>query len=75
MATNHTREIYVGEPGVAGLLADGVFHYPLWSPDSEQVAFVVVTSRGLTLFLDDLSESTEAEFVPGPGASLDVLVV
>ena len=67
VATNHTREIYVGEPGVAGLLADGVFHYPLWSPDSEQVAFVVVTSRGLTLFLDDLSESTEAEFVLDQG--------
>jgi Tol biopolymer transport system component len=56
-------EIYAGEPGVPGLLAVGVVHYPQWSPDSERLAFVAVTSTGLNLFIDDLSDDVGAEFV------------
>ena len=56
-------EIYAGEPGVPGLLAAGVVHYPQWSPDSERLAFVAFTSTGLNLFVDDLSEDVGAEFV------------
>ena len=35
--------VHQGDPGFAGLLAEGVVHYPLWSPDSKKLAFVVVT--------------------------------
>jgi len=31
-----STEIYAGEPGVTGLLAEGVAHYPLWAPDSKR---------------------------------------
>ncbi|MCI0440592.1 MAG: hypothetical protein L0177_15875 [Chloroflexi bacterium] len=57
------HEIFAGEPGVVGLLAEGVVHYPLWSPDSQRVAFIAVTSRGLTLLLDDLADDSAAQFV------------
>ena len=66
--TQERRRIHVGEPGFAGLLADGVVHYPLWSPDSQQLAFIMVTpDTGLTLFLDDLGESPDSEFVLDQG--------
>ena len=66
--TEQRRRIHVGEPGFAGLLAVGVIHYPMWSPDSQQVAFIAVTRKsGLTLFLDDLGESPEAEYVLNEG--------
>ena len=61
-----THPIYQGEPGYAGLLADGVVHYPLWSPDSSKLAFVAVTERhGLSLFIDETASDA------GPGFVLD----
>jgi TolB protein len=60
---SQNREIYRSEPGIVGLLAEGVVHYPLWSPDSQQVAFISTTSRGLTLFIDDLNSSEEPQYV------------
>ena len=66
-ADGRTHEIYVGEPGTVGLLAEGVVHYPLWSPDGRRLAFIAVTSRGLTLLLDDLGKSTDSEFVLDQG--------
>ena len=42
-------------------------HYPLWSPDSTRVAFIAVTSQGLSLFLDDLTDSVEAAFILDQG--------
>jgi TolB protein len=66
--TDERRRIHVGEPGFAGLLAEGVIHYPMWSPDSQQVAFIAVTREtGLTLFLDDLGESPDSEYVLDQG--------
>ena len=65
--TGRISEIYAGEPGVAGLLAEGVVHYPLWSPDSRRVAFIALTSRGLTLLIDDLQDSANAEYVLDQG--------
>ena len=44
------RVVYASEPGQVGLLAQGVVHYPLWSPDSERLAFIATTSAGLSLF-------------------------
>ena len=58
------RPIYEGEAGFAGLLAEGVVHYPLWSPDSSKLAFVAVTrSSGLALFLVRVDASSVPEFV------------
>ena len=46
--------VHQGDPGFAGLLAEGVVHYPLWSPDSKKLAFVVVTrNHGLSLYVSD----------------------
>ena len=67
VASDLSHEIYVDEPGIAGFLAAGVVHYPLWAPDSNRLAFVAVTSSGLTLFLDDLGQSPEADPVLGDG--------
>ena len=61
------RELYVGEEGVAGFLAEGVVHYPLWSPDSTRLAFIAFTSQGLSLFLDDLTDSVEAALILDQG--------
>ena len=66
-ASSSLKELYVGEPGVAGLLAEGVVHYPLWSPDSTRVAFIVFTSQGLSLFLDDLTDSVGAALILDQG--------
>ena len=65
IADGTLRELYVAEPGAAGLLAEGVVHYPLWSPDGTHVAFLAFTSRGLTLLVDDLTDSD------GPAPILD----
>ncbi len=59
-ARRASREIYTGEPGVAMLLAEGVIHYPLWSPDSSRVSFIAGTAQGLTLFIDNLDEDVSA---------------
>ena len=59
----NSRVIFVGEPGVATLLAEGVVHYPLWAPNGERLAFIAGTSNGLTLFIDDLSSDPDAEHV------------
>ena len=66
-ASGSTREIYVSEPGIVGFLADDVVHYTLWSPDSSRLAIVVVTSRGLSLLIDDLGHSAGADFVLDQG--------
>ena len=60
-------ELYVSEPGASGLLAQGVVHYPLWAPDSSRVAFIAVTSRGLTLFVDDLEDEDGADLILDQG--------
>ena len=48
--------IYSAEPGDIGLLAQGVIHYPLWSPDGASLAFISSTSDGISLYIDDLSD-------------------
>ncbi len=65
--TSNVSEVYGGEPGVVGLLADGVVHYPMWSPDSTKVAFVAITSEDLSLFIDDLTDSEGRVFVLDEG--------
>lgn len=63
-----TTTIYQGEPGYAGLLADGVVHYPLWSPDSSKLAFVAVTERhGLALFIEEFNADGGPSFVLDSG--------
>ena len=65
--TSKVRELYVGEPGIVGLLAEGVVHYALWSPDGTRVAFIAFTSQGLSLLLDDLRDRDEAALVLDQG--------
>ena len=63
-----TSPIHEGEPGYAGLLADGVVHYPLWSPDSSKLAFVAVTERhGLSLFIDEVNSEDGPAFLLDSG--------
>ena len=62
-----SREIYVGEPGVAVPLAVGVVHYPQWSPDSKQIAFVAGTNRGLSLFINDFRNGVQTSRVLSNG--------
>ena len=48
-----SRSIYESPPDFVGLLADGVLHYSLWSPDGGKLAFIAATPEdGLTLYLD-----------------------
>ena len=55
------RVLYASEPGEVGLLAQGVVHYPLWSPDGNHLAFIATTADGLSLFMDDLGDNPEAQ--------------
>ena len=66
-ATSLASQMYTGELGIAGILAQGVLHYPMWSPDGSRVAFIAVTSQGLTLFLDDPRDDSEAQYLMDRG--------
>ena len=58
MASEESRALLESAPGFTGLLADGVVHYPLWSPDGRELAFIAATrERGLTLYLDDVTDA------------------
>ena len=59
--TGETRAVHSPPAGFAGLLANGVVHYPIWSPDSSKLAFVAVTrERGLALHLHDADSPPDA---------------
>ena len=66
-ATGLAEELHAGESGFAGFLAEGVVHYSIWSPDGRHVAFIVVTPMGLTLFIDNLEDVVEAQYVLDQG--------
>lgn len=61
------RVIYAAEPGDVGLLAQGVIHYPLWSPDGTHLAFIAAGSDGLSLYIDDLSADPGARHLLDDG--------
>lgn len=62
--TRKSRRLHESAPGFAGLLAEGVVHYPLWSPDGGRLAFIAATQeRGLTLFMDDPSSEEAPQYV------------
>ena len=68
--------VHQGDPGFAGLLAERVVHYPLWSPDSNKLAFVVVTrDRGLSLYLSDRTSDEDPHYLLDSGPLVDVLVI
>lgn len=50
------KEVFATPPGFFVMLADGVLHYPLWSPDSKRLAFIAATEKGLTLYLGGPAE-------------------
>ena len=66
-ATALASQTYAAEPGIMGILAQGVLHYPMWSPDGSRVAFIAVTSQGLTLFLDDPRDNAEPQYLMDRG--------
>lgn len=61
------RVIYAAERGEVGLLAQGVIHYPLWSPDGAHLAFIAAASDGLSLYIDDLSDDPSARHLLDDG--------
>lgn len=61
------RVIYAAAPGDVGLLAQGVIHYPLWSPDGAHLAFIAADSDGLSLYIDDLSDDPGARHLLDDG--------
>ncbi len=64
VVTQKSSSLYESAPGFAGLLADGVVHYPLWSPDGSKLAFIAATrEHGLTLYIDDLTSVEDPEYV------------
>ena len=61
VAGTASRVLYASDPGEVGLLAQGVVHYPLWSPLGERLAFIAIKGDNLSLFIDDLSDDPEAQ--------------
>lgn len=53
VSSGAVNRLYAGPPGFAGLLAEDVVHYPIWSPDGGHLAFIASEPEGLTLLLDD----------------------
>jgi Tol biopolymer transport system component len=56
------RVIYTNEPGMGPIL-NGMPHYPIWSPDGSHLAFMASAPRGLTLYLDDVTDKEVADVV------------
>ena len=63
ISNSKISKIYTDTTDKISFLAPGVLHYANWAPDSNQIAFIATTSQGVTLFLDDLTDDKEAEFV------------
>ena len=61
------RVLYASEPGEVGVLAQGVVHYPLWSPDGERLAFIAIANGSLSLFMDDLRDDPDARHMLDDG--------
>jgi TolB protein len=53
------KEIFATPSGFFAMLAEGVLHYPLWSPDGKHLAFIAATENGLTLYLAGPAEPGE----------------
>ena len=64
---NANRVLYASEPGEVGLLAQGVVHYPLWSPNGEHLAFIATAGGQLSLFMDDLRDDPTARHLLDDG--------
>ena len=56
------RTIFANEPNMGPILS-GMPHYTLWSPNSRWLSFMASTPRGLALFIDDLEDDLEPQFV------------
>ncbi len=61
------RTVHAGDPGVFGLLAEGVVHYPIWSPDGRHLAFIAVGPEGLELWIDGMDDGAGPSRVLGDG--------
>ena len=56
LASRQLREVQTGQPGEAGLVAQGAPHYVSWSPDGQTLAFIVATASGLRLYVDNVDD-------------------
>ena len=61
------KQIYVNQRRARGFIADTAPHYPIWSPDSQRVAFISQTVSGLSLFLDNPGDDEYPTPVVGGG--------
>lgn len=59
--------VHTGPIGFAGLLAEDVVHYPIWSPDGSHLAFIASKEEGLTLLLDDRTDDESPVELLGEG--------
>ncbi len=67
METNRETLIGLGYHKPLSLLAEGLIHYTLWSPDSRSIAIITVTSSGASLFVYNLYEKGPAQLVLSQG--------
>ena len=67
IAGSGDRVLYASERGQVGLIAQGVAHYALWAPDGQRLAFIAMTGSGLSLFMDDLTDDTDARHILDDG--------
>jgi TolB protein len=65
--TGVTTRVHSGPIGFAGLLAEDVVHYPIWSPDGRHLAFIASKEEGLTLLLDDRTDDKSPVELLGDG--------
>ena len=61
------RVLHASEPGEVGLLAQGVVHYPLWSPSGQRLAFIANSGSELSLYMDDLRDDPTADHLLDDG--------
>ncbi len=62
-----TKRVHSGPVGFAGLLAEDVVHYPIWSPDGTHLAFIASKEEGLTLLLDNHTDAEPPVELLGDG--------
>lgn len=56
------KVIYVNERGTGPVL-ESMPHYTLWAPNSRLLSFMASVPQGLTLFIDDVRDDTDAKVI------------
>ena len=61
------HKIHAGITGETTIVAERAPHYSYWSPDSNRVAFIGGSPKGLKLYVDDLRDDKAPAFTLGNG--------